>query len=135
MIPPGQKQILIFQITSRGEGACNVIHHSLLIYHPLILIIRPVLFHSVQLIWIILIIYISKFREYSSDIFARIILLYCFSQFASFNIPLQMSSSVEFSVTKKKERKFHQISKHWIEFFRKQIHPPRFRPVVKWNFN
>lgn len=99
-----RNRYLFFKLQAGERGV--LIHHSLLIYHPLILIIRPVLFYSVQLIWIILIIYTSKFREYSSDIFARIILPYCFSQFVSFNIPLQMSSSVQVEFKKRKKGNF-----------------------------
>lgn len=104
MIPPGQKQILIFQITSRGEGGIN---------SPLVINLSPfntnypsrfILFGSINLNYFNNIYF--EVSRVSSDIFARIILPYCFSQFVSFNIPLQMSSSVQVEFKKRKKGNF-----------------------------
>lgn len=104
MIPPGQKQILIFQITSRGEGGIN---------SPLVINLSPfntnypsrfILFGSINLNYFNNIYF--EVSRVSSDIFARIILPYCFSQFVSFNIPLQISSSVQVEFKKRKKGNF-----------------------------
>lgn len=107
MIPPGQKQILIFQITSRGEGGIN---------SPLVINLSPfntnypsrfILFGSINLN------YFNNIYFEVSRVFVRYfctnnltIILYCFSQFASFNIPLQMSSSVQVEFKKRKKGNF-----------------------------